>query len=134
MDSKKVILDPKRGIIEVNVGMIDPKRRILVAYCEACGHLSETQRVYLKQNISYCFQREERTLCGYVCEPCMRRIFLRFEGNTLIMTWWGVIGLLVGPWILVSNLFGFLIYTYRSFRSRHDPRIVRSPYLPRTNR
>lgn len=72
--------------------------------CAIC-HVSRTTRLVLfRSNVSYLFGRRERQLCEYLCLPCMSRNFLRYEAVTLVGTWWGLIGLAVGPGYLISNI------------------------------
>ena len=72
--------------------------------CAACHSTGPTRLVLFRSNVSYFFRRRERQVCGYLCLPCMSRTFVRLEALTLVGTWWGVIGLLLGPIYLVSNL------------------------------
>ena len=72
--------------------------------CAACGKFRPTQLVLFRSNVSYFFGRRDRQLCEYLCFPCMSRKFLKFEVVTLLGTWWGLIGLLLGPLYLATNL------------------------------
>lgn len=81
--------------------------------CDRCKAMKRTQTVYFKQNVSYFFSRYEEEYCGNLCLGCMTIKFASFELRTLFGTWWGIVGLLLGPSILVSNL---LEYSKNAFR------------------
>src|SRR6266851_4404089 len=59
----------------------DPKPNI--RKCERCGDEKSTQLVFFKENISYFFQRRERTFCKHVCFACMSKTFAAYELRTL---------------------------------------------------
>ena len=86
--------------------------------CKVCGRTKITQWAYFQENVSYFFARQERTLAGFVCFPCMSMSFAEFEIRTLLFTWWGFIGLLVGPAYLVANLGEYLKLSYRFFKGK----------------
>lgn len=84
-----------------------------VRECKMCGRPKMTQWAYFQENVSYFFGRQERTLAGFVCFPCMSMSFAEFEIRTLLFTWWGIVGLFVGPAYLVTNLAEYLKLSYR---------------------
>ena len=65
------------------------------------------------ENVSYFYQRSERRFEGHVCFPCMAMTFVVYEARTLLFTWWGFIGMLLGPGYLLWNLYEFLGRSYR---------------------
>jgi hypothetical protein len=72
--------------------------------CDVCGHIKITALVTFKQNVSFFFRRQERMLSGQMCFGCMTEKFVSFELITLIGTWWGIIGCLLGPLFILTNL------------------------------
>jgi hypothetical protein len=76
--------------------------------CDRCGQAKTTALVTFKQNISYIFRRQEREFSGWVCFGCMTGEFIKFEFVTLIGTWWGIIGCLLGPVFILTNLLEYL--------------------------
>lgn len=86
--------------------------------CTYCGTLSITQQALFKQNVSWFFQRWERTFDGEICFPCMTRVFLSFTTMTLVGTWWGVIGMLIDPGYILLNVFEYLKNSIRFLWNR----------------
>ena len=87
--------------------MSAPKRRptrALPHSCDRCRRPTWARIVFFRQNISYLWGREETTFCGRLCLRCMTRIFLKFTLTTLLLTWFGIIGVAIGPIIIVMNL------------------------------
>src|ERR1700722_13490506 len=74
--------------------------------CERCERTKITTLVTFKQNVSYFFQRQE--FSGRVCLGCMNQEFLKFEFVTLVGTWCGIIGCLLGPVYILTNLLEYL--------------------------
>src|SRR5260221_5746194 len=85
--------------------------------CDRCGRTKITSLVTYKENISYFFRRQEREFSGRVCFGCMTLKFVEFELVTLVGTWWGIIGFLLGPVFILMNL---LEYISGSFLILHD--------------
>lgn len=81
--------------------------------CDRCHCIKATQLCFFKENISYFFERNERTFVGRLCFCCMTRIFCEFSLKTLIGTWWGIIGALLGPAILGSNMMEYVKNSYK---------------------
>jgi len=86
--------------------------------CKCCGQMKITQLAFLVENISYFYARRERRFQNYMCFSCMTRTFAVFEARTLLGTWWGIIGMFVGPWYLLWNLIEYLKCSYRLARSK----------------
>jgi hypothetical protein len=76
--------------------------------CERCGHIRITTLVTFKQNVSFIFRRWQRELSGQLCFVCMTATFSKFEIVTLFGTWGGMIGCLLGPYFILTNLFEYL--------------------------
>src|SRR5258708_28125035 len=86
--------------------------------CKVCGKAKRVQVASFQQNISYFFGRRQRTFYGAVCFRCMNTTFLEFQGCTLVGTWWGMIGFVLGPIMLTMNVANYVKYSYRFARGR----------------
>lgn len=84
--------------------------------CGRCGQERATFRGEFRENISYFFERKERTIDAELCFPCTARVFIELTGRTFLLTWWGIIGAIVGPIYIVSNISWFFFNTFRFMR------------------
>lgn len=73
--------------------------------CEVCGVLTRAKIVCLRQNISYLWARQETVFCGRACPRCLTRMALSFTFKTLLLTWFGVVGVAVGPLYILFNVY-----------------------------
>lgn len=94
--------------------------------CDVCGQPRVTALVTFKQNVSFFFRRLERKFSGHACLGCMTATFVSYEAATLVGTWWGFIGIILGPFYILGNLFEFLGGGYDIFR---DSRKLRARSL-----
>lgn len=76
--------------------------------CKICCREKKTRWVMFNENISYFFARRARTFSGFVCISCMSKVFFEFEAKTLLFTWWGIIGLVLGPIYILTNLIEYV--------------------------
>ena len=72
--------------------------------CVRCGEVRPTALVTFKANVSLIFRRRQSEFCGYVCFSCMTKEFFSFEVTTLVGTWWGIIGCILGPYFIIINV------------------------------
>jgi hypothetical protein len=79
-----------------------------IRQCEQCGHIKTTSFVTFKANVSLLFRRKERELSGHLCFSCMTRVFMSFQLATLLGTWWGFIGFLLGPLFILQNFVEYI--------------------------
>ncbi len=84
-----------------------------VGTCGRCGQQRITFRGEFHENMSMFFQRQERTVDTKLCFPCTAKVFGSFTGRTLLGTWFGVIGTIVGPIYIVSNIGWFFFNVLR---------------------
>jgi hypothetical protein len=84
-----------------------------VGKCGRCGKQSITFRGEFHENISYFFERKERTVDAKLCFLCTAKVFGAFTGRTLLGTWWGFIGAMLGPIYIVSNVGWFFFNIFR---------------------
>lgn len=76
--------------------------------CEVCGAPTRSKVVFLRQNISYLWGRQETTFCGRACLRCMTKLFLVFTSKTMVLTWFGIVGAALGPLYILMNCFEYL--------------------------
>ena len=86
---------------------------VAVRECQCCSQRKMTRMTFFVENVSYLFGRQEQRIEGYICFACMTYTFVTFELRTLILTWWGIVGLCVGPFYLLWNLFEYAVGSYR---------------------
>ena len=86
--------------------------------CVVCVRSRMTVWVLFKENKSYFYERLEREFSGYVCCSCMSKRFAEFELKTMLFTWWGLIGMVVGPAYLLGNLLDYLWRMIKFGRAR----------------
>ena len=76
--------------------------------CAHCGRRRVTLKARFSENVSYFFARRERSIDAILCFPCTSKVYATFTLRTLFGTWWGFIGMLLGPAILVLNTLWFV--------------------------
>ena len=111
--AKKKLIHQRNPTDVVIDRMKDPKYG---THCLRCNKQLPTQFVSFDENISLLFSRQQRNFTGFLCFRCMSWTFLVFEFNTLLFTWWGVIGFFLGPSYLFCNLSQFLKASYNTYR------------------
>jgi hypothetical protein len=79
-----------------------------VRSCETCKRARRTELVTFRANVSLFFTRKETTISGYLCWICATKYFVGYELTTLVGTWWGIIGMLVGPVFLLQNILEYV--------------------------
>jgi hypothetical protein len=76
--------------------------------CESCGIPAETKYVEFYENVGLLVMRQHRSVKGNLCKACIDFYFWNLTGKTMLLGWWGMISLIVTPFILLNNLFRFL--------------------------
>jgi hypothetical protein len=77
---------------------------VIFRKCDRCGRAKTIALVTFKENVSYFFQRRQKEFSVWLCFGCMSRTFVRFEVFTILWTWYGIIGCVLGPVFIVSNI------------------------------
>ncbi len=80
----------------------------VVKECQLCGQMKPTLQVSFDKNISYFYERRTEHFIRFVCHRCMTSTFVSYELTTLLYTWWGIIGMFLGPPFLLGNLYEFV--------------------------
>lgn len=76
--------------------------------CQACGVGAETREVTFHQNVGVLIVRFTNTVSGHLCKSCIHRYFWSMTTVSLFFGWWGVISLLINPFILLLNVIRYL--------------------------
>lgn len=87
------------------------KRNSLI--CNHCGQYRTAFHGKFYENRSYCNYREERTVDAKLCFYCTAKVFGLFTSLTLIGTWWGFYGTILGPFYILSNIGWFFFNVIR---------------------
>ena len=90
------------------VEALQPAVRLDIETCEHCRRKRVTLRAEFHENISYFYERKYRVIDANLCFPCAAKIYGTFTLRTLLGTWWGLIGMCLGPVIIVSNTLWFI--------------------------
>jgi hypothetical protein len=77
--------------------------------CESCGIPAETKYVEFYENVGLIFMRQHRSVKGNLCKACIDYYFWNLTGKTMLLGWWGVISFIISPFILLNNIFRFLL-------------------------
>jgi len=86
--------------------------------CDICKEARETETCYFKQNVSYFFERRESEFCGKLCHSCMNKVFLKHTLITLFGTWWGVVGMFLGPAFIFHNITEYIVMSFKFWRRK----------------
>lgn len=76
--------------------------------CELCEQQKHLLLVSFTENISYIIERKQSTYTGFFCKVCIKKIFYRATRRTLFGTWWGLMGGILGPGIIINNISEFI--------------------------
>jgi hypothetical protein len=77
-------------------------------YCQKCASFEPSRYSEFRENISYIFRRQEKEYCGYLCFRCMTITYSEHTIKTLLFTWFGGIGIVLGPIYILGNTYTFL--------------------------
>jgi hypothetical protein len=89
-----------------------------IRQCQNCGKVRNTQHCLFKANMSFFFTRWYREIDGHLCLRCTTTKFFAFEVSTLCLTWFGIIGMFLGPVYLLHNIVEYIEALYKFFRER----------------
>ena len=76
--------------------------------CQSCGLSCDTKYVEFYENLGLVILRYHRSATGNFCKSCIDYYFWTFTGRTMLLGWWGVISLILTPFILLNNLLRFV--------------------------
>jgi hypothetical protein len=89
-----------------------------IRQCQNCGKVRNTQHCVFKANMSFIFRRWYTELDAHLCIGCATIKFIAFEVSTLCLTWFGIVGILVGPVYIFHNVIEYVEALYKFFRER----------------
>jgi hypothetical protein len=77
-------------------------------YCQSCRLPVETKYVEFYENVGMIIMRQHRSVKGNLCKSCIDYYFWNLTGKTMLLGWWGIISLIVTPFILLNNFSRFI--------------------------
>lgn len=80
----------------------------MLTACELCGLQAPTKRVDLYQNIGMVVSRSHSEINGNLCRRCIKKYFKSYTLTTLFLGWWGLISVIVTPFMLIFNIVSYL--------------------------
>ena len=94
-----------------------------IGICHFCGAKEHVQKLMFCENVSYFFKRTEKIFEGPICFSCMKIIFATYTKTTLAGTWFGAVGMFIGPIYIFSNLYylikGFFKFLFETKNCRN---------------
>jgi hypothetical protein len=76
--------------------------------CQCCGSHAETKYFSYHQNIGALVMRFSKSINANLCKSCSRKFFWQFTGTNLLLGWWGMISLIINPFLIINNVVYFL--------------------------
>ncbi|MDQ3194092.1 MAG: hypothetical protein M3P82_03730, partial [Bacteroidota bacterium] len=83
--------------------------KVQITMCDRCYKNKKTFFARYFQNVSMLVKREEKIIDGNFCFPCNLILFAQFTGITVVGTWWGIIGTILGPFYILLMYFGLYL-------------------------
>ena len=107
---KTCIDDGYRWILEKNPknNYEQDKKNNNQYYCNSCYKHTQTAHASFGKNIGMLFARSYQKIEGNLCSECIERYFWSFTMKTVLFGWWGVISLIVSPFIIFLNIINYL--------------------------
>lgn len=82
-----------------------------MSYCQRCLKNRPTKKVTFTQNIGMLVMRQYKELKGRFCMECIHQVFWSMTITTIFLGWWGVISLIITPFLLLNNI-GHYIFAF----------------------
>ena len=77
--------------------------------CQVCGLEAETRYIVLYQVIGAVVILYHTWVAGQLCKTCIHRHFWSKTTTTLLLGWWGLISLLITPFVLINNVIRYAL-------------------------
>lgn len=77
--------------------------------CQSCGVEAPTRYVSFHQNIGALVMRFSKSIEGRLCKNCIHRHFWSLTGTTLFLGWWGIISMIITPFLLLNNVIRYAL-------------------------
>jgi hypothetical protein len=84
-----------------------PNNNILTR-CQSCGLPAEIKYIEIYENIGLLIFRVHKSIKGELCKSCINKYFWEYTGKTMLLGWWGVISIMITPFIILNNTFRFI--------------------------
>lgn len=78
-------------------------------YCQSCYRYTCTVHTSFSKNIGMLIARSYQKIDGNLCNECIERYFWSFTMKTALFGWWGLISMIVSPFIILLNIINYLI-------------------------
>jgi hypothetical protein len=78
-------------------------------FCQCCGIEAPTKKTAFYQNIGVLVMRFSQSIEGNLCKNCIHKNFWKMTLTTLFLGWWGMISLIVTPFLLLNNVIRYLL-------------------------
>jgi hypothetical protein len=102
-------------------------------YCEACGQHPAARHVVFHQNVGLLIIRLSKSIRGDLCSGCIHKYFWEFTTINLLLGWWGIISLVVTPFLILNNLLYYSgMLGSKSPPEREERRQVEAPVSTRS--
>ncbi|MGH9763595.1 MAG: hypothetical protein ACREDR_32705 [Blastocatellia bacterium] len=77
--------------------------------CDSCGVRAPTKYAAFHQHIGAVVLMFHQRYRGNLCRECINTIFRRTTLTTLGLGWWGMISVIVTPFVLIHNVVRYLM-------------------------
>jgi hypothetical protein len=73
--------------------------------CQCCARGDvPTIKVGLNRHIGAVLLMFHKSFKGYLCRPCIKKLFWEYTPITFFLGWWGIASLVITPIVLISNI------------------------------
>jgi hypothetical protein len=76
--------------------------------CQLCRRPAQVNEVALRYNIGMLVARRYATTKGWLCKPCIHRLYWKYAAINLTVGWLGYISLFCAPIFLLMNTWVYL--------------------------
>lgn len=76
--------------------------------CTVCGMEAPTKQVMFFQHIGAVILMFNRHIKGRMCRSCINGYFAKYTAITACLGWWGMISVILTPFLLLHNLVRYL--------------------------
>lgn len=77
-------------------------------FCQNCGIEAPTKQVAFYSNIGALVVRFSKSIKGELCKNCINQFFWKYTLTNLFLGWWGVISLIMNPFLIINNVYRYL--------------------------
>lgn len=77
-------------------------------YCHSCYRFTKVIHTSFRKNIGMLIARSYQKVEGNLCNECIERFFWSFTMKTVLFGWWGIISMIVSPFIIFLNVINYV--------------------------